>query len=1396
MTKTEVKNQRSDDAIVVIDPTDRTPPETVTGLSATALGAFQVTLNWSMPNDDRGVSGFRLMRDKTLLTEVDTRTSYTDAGLTPTTTYSYQIIALDNGGHESAPSDSVSVTTTAIAGGDLYALNCAGCHGDLKLSHKRDRSFAEIKGAISTVSAMAFLAGKLNDEQIYWIAYALSSLATDKTPPEAPGAIGGAAVGPTAIALSWAAGQDNPGGSGLAGYRVFRDGVNIVDVGSNELVYTDTELKPDTSYNYQVALLDLAGNLSGLSPVNTIKTRKPQIGDDKTPPSVPTNLTAQVLSATRISVAWSASVDEDGGSGLKGYRLFRNGQMIKDLGPEAISFADKNLTSEQTYEYTVSAVDNSGNWSVVSSAASATTPVADGLALYHGTCENCHTPVATSTKKDRTAAQIKQAIVDNAVMNQFDVLGDDELSAIAAVLATVPDNTAPGVPSGLTAAASSYSAVNLSWTASSDAGSGVKGYRLFRNGLFVKVILSPSLTTGDNGLMAMTTYVYKIAAIDFAGNVSGFSSTVSVTTPNAPATPDTTPPSVPTGFAGVAVDHRKLNLFWNASTDNAGGSGVKAYRIWRDGVALPDVDSPDLTTTDVGLQPLTTYHYTIKAIDVSLNQSAVSAEISVTTIAIDGAQLYATTCAGCHQPLAISTKLNKTAADIGNAIATKPEMASLMFLTNREKNALAAALIPPPDTTAPTVPTNLDATTASNTRINVSWTVSTDVGGTGVSSYRVYRDNVLVHTINHPAHSVGDTGLTADTPYSYRVSAVDAAGNASGKSTQANARTLDNPVVPDTSPPSVPTGVTAVVVAYNRIDVSWDASTDTGGSGVDSYKIMNGSTLLATVSSPSVSFSHTGLTAGTTVDYRIRAVDGAGNISALSPVVTATTSSINGATLYSNNCAGCHDPLAVSTKKDKTYNQITNAIATKPQMSHLSSLTVAEKTAIAAALASPPDMAIPSTPTSLAGAPQSATSISLTWGASTDNVGVVKYRLYRNNVVVKDVTAPGTATTDTGLTASTAYTYKVSALDAADNESQKSAALVISTPSDQLPPDNTKPSVPAGITVVVNSYRRITLSWDAATDNAGGSGVKEYKVFRNNLFFRTVSAPAVDMNDVTVAPDTTYNYRVAAVDVAGNQSTQSIGASGRTPVINGAAIYRSKTCETCHGVISSSAKMGASEVLITMALANIPAMESISLSTYEIEAIAKALRPVEPPDSEKTERFTYLPPVGTRHYITHKFQKIFLPSSATYDANDRAIELRIKNTLTSQVGALGGPCSRYDGDCLGEAAMAVTLFAPMLPVTNAARRGYMTRACDEVLSNNKAVTNALTRAGLTTASAATAGTIRAIYQLFYLNYTPVGAVSDAVLAVHQRAIFLGFSTLDAWRYSLTAVCDSVGVDSL
>jgi cellulose 1,4-beta-cellobiosidase len=89
------------------------------------------------------------------------------------------------------------------------------------------------------------------------------------------------------------------------------------------------------------------------------------------------------------------------------------------------------------------------------------------------------------------------------------------------------------------------------------------------------------------------------------------------------------------------------------------------------------------------------------------------------------------------------------------------------------------------------------------------------------------------------------------------------------------------------------------------------------------------------------------------------------------------------------------------------------------------------------------DTTPPSVPSNLAVTGVTSSSASLSWSASTDNVGVTGYRVFRNGVQV--ATTAGTSYTDSGLTASTQYTYKVAATDAAGNVSAQSAGVTATT---------------------------------------------------------------------------------------------------------------------------------------------------------------------------------------------------------------------------------------------------------------------------------------------------------------------------------------------------------------
>ncbi|MCZ8229950.1 endonuclease [Flavobacterium sp.] len=91
------------------------------------------------------------------------------------------------------------------------------------------------------------------------------------------------------------------------------------------------------------------------------------------------------------------------------------------------------------------------------------------------------------------------------------------------------------------------------------------------------------------------------------------------------------------------------------------------------------------------------------------------------------------------------------------------------------------------------------------------------------------------------------------------------------------------------------------------------------------------------------------------------------------------------------------------------------------------------------------DTQAPTIPTNLTASAITATSVSLNWTASTDNVGVTGYAIYMNNTLKTTVT--GTTASITGLSASTAYSFYVVAKDAAGNSSTKSTTITVTTSS-------------------------------------------------------------------------------------------------------------------------------------------------------------------------------------------------------------------------------------------------------------------------------------------------------------------------------------------------------------
>lgn len=360
--------------------------------------------------------------------------------------------------------------------------------------------------------------------------------------------------------------------------------------------------------------------------------------------------------------------------------------------------------------------------------------------------------------------------------------------------------------------------------------------------------------------------------------------TLNSTGDNCASPPDTTAPSVvlTAPVAGATLSGNQT--FTATATDDTGGSGIAKVEFYIDGVLkASDTTAPSPFTYSFDTLALANGTHTVmaKAYDKA-NNIANSASVTVTVSNGD----------------------------------TKPPSVSLNGITE-------AATI---------------------TGVAAIGAQATD--DKAISKVEFYLDGVLARTetgapycLNGDASGVchgWDSTTVMNGAHSLVATAYDSSGN---KSSAMVNFTVKNG---DTTAPSVPSSVTARAAAYNRIDVSWAASTD--DVGVAKYCISRSDGKNICPTGTSVTYADTSVLPSATYAYRVSAYDAASNVSALSTAASATT------------------PAA-------------------------------------------PDTSAPTVPTGLSASAVSSSQVTLAWTASTDNIGVTGYDIYNGTAKIATTTS-------------------------------------------------------------------------------------------------------------------------------------------------------------------------------------------------------------------------------------------------------------------------------------------------------------------------------------------------------------------------------------------------------
>jgi chitodextrinase len=1064
---------------------DRLPPTAPLAATVASASSTSVFLKWTASTDNVGVAGYGIYLGGTSIGST-AATTFTVTGLQCGSIYTFAIDAYDKSRNRS---QKVAVTG-ATSSCPLPPPSSPPSQPPSPPSAPPDRS--------------------------------------DRSRPSRLDGLAASGVTRSSVTLTWKPSTDNVG---VAGYEIFNGSRSVGTTASTS--YLLTGLSCGTTYQLAVRAYDAAGNNSKPATIRAATTACSTPSGDTQAPTTPGNVRLISTTVGSITLAWGASNDN---VGVTGYGVYRDGNLAGSTN--STSYTVAGLACGTNYALAVDAYDAAGNHSqraLITTSTSSCPPALDtqpptvptnvratgatptsvtiawasstdnvgvtGYTVYNGAAA---TGNATSTSY--AVVGLSCGATYTLAVDAYDAAGNRsaKASTTASTSACPPaaDTQAPTVPGGLRVTGATASSVTVAWTASTD-NVGVSGYGVYNGSASMGTTASTSYTV--SGLSCATGYTIAVDAYDAAGNRSSKAS-ISVTTsacaPPPPA-PDTQVPTVPGGLHVTGATATSITVAWTASTDNVGVAGYGLYRG-----ATSTGTTPSTSATFSGLSCGTGYTLAVDAYDAAGNRS--------------------------------------TKASISSPTGSCPP--------------------PPPtsDTQAPTVPGGLRATGATASSVIVAWTASTD--NVGVAGYGLYRGGTSTGTTT--LMSATFSGLSCGTGYTLEVDAYDAAGNHSAKAS-VTASTSACPPAADTQAPTVPGGLRVTAATANSVTLAWTASAD--NVAVAGYGVYNASASVGNTASTSYTVS--GLSCGTGYTLAVDAFDAAGNRSSKASVSTTTSACAPPPPAADTQAptvpGGLHVTAATGTSITVAWNASTDNVgvagyglyrsgtstgttaSTSATFSGLScgtgyTLSVdaydaagnrsAQGTISAPTSACPPpppapDTQLPTVPGGLRATSATASSITVAWTASADNVGVTGYGLYRNGASTGTTVA--VTATFSGLSCGTGYTVAVDAYDAAGNRSAK-ASITASTSACPPAADTQPPTVPGGLRVTAATANSITLAWTASTDNVGVTG---YGVYNGSAAVGSTASTSYTVSGLSCASG--YNVAVDAYDAAGNRSGKS-----------------------------------------------------------------------------------------------------------------------------------------------------------------------------------------------------------------------------------------------------------------
>ncbi|OPX86438.1 MAG: Exoglucanase B precursor [Pelotomaculum sp. PtaB.Bin104] len=460
-------------------------------LTASNIGSTSLTLSWSGATDNVAVTGYKIYNDGN---QIDTVTggavlTCNVTGLSPNTTYIFQLQAVDSSGnistdgptataktladtsggeggtggdnsvpvtinlnkHTAMAGDSVTVTGTSLA--DTWiSIKIVDSVGQVLLI---DAVKSDQGGSYSYTFTVPDM-GEGNLTVIAGYGTNVASAVLSTTDTQAPtwpdnSELAASQVTMDSLSLSWNSASDDVG---VAGYKVYQGTALLTSTPVTGTSYNVSGLTAGTDYTFTIQAVDEVGNESTTGPSVTVTTATPP--DTTAPDWISGTLTPSEVTQTGLTLNWSGATDN---VGVAGYKVYQGTTLLTSTPVTGTSYNVSVLTAGTDYTFTIQAVDAAGNESTTGPSVTVTTT-------------------------------------------------------------TPPDTAAPDWTSGtLTSSEVTQTGLTLTWSGATD-NVGVTGYKVYQNGSLLTATPVTGTSYDVTGLNPGTQYNFKVQAGDAAGNWS------------------------------------------------------------------------------------------------------------------------------------------------------------------------------------------------------------------------------------------------------------------------------------------------------------------------------------------------------------------------------------------------------------------------------------------------------------------------------------------------------------------------------------------------------------------------------------------------------------------------------------------------------------------------------------------------------------------------------------------------------------------------------------------------------------------------------------------------------------------------------------------------------------